>query len=41
MMKTTLAASAVLLAFGSAAFAALDCCGDLMACCTAMFECCF
>ena len=40
-MKLTLAASALLLAFGGAAFAASDCCGDLMACCAAMLECCF
>lgn len=40
-MKTTLAAAAVLVALGGAAFAASDCRGDLMACCAAMFECCF
>jgi hypothetical protein len=40
-MKLTLTATALLLAFGGAAFAASDCCGDLMASCAAMLECCF
>lgn len=40
-MKTTLVAAAALFTFGGAVFAASDCCGDLMACCAAMFECCF
>lgn len=40
-MKLTLTAAAWLLAFGGAAFAASDCCGDFMACCAAMLECCF
>lgn len=40
-MKLTLTAGAFLLAFGGAAFAASDCCGDLMACCAALLECCF
>jgi hypothetical protein len=40
-MKLTFAAAAVLLALNGAAFAASDCCGDLMACCAAMLECCF
>lgn len=40
-MKLTLTAGALLLAFGGAAFAASDCCGDLMACCAALLECCF
>jgi hypothetical protein len=41
IMKLTITATALLLAFGAAAHAASDCCGDLVACCVAMLECCF
>ena len=40
-MKLTLVAGAALLAFGGAAYASSDCCGNLVACCVAMLECCF
>jgi hypothetical protein len=40
-MKTTLLSGALLLALAGTAFAASDCCGDLMACCAALLECCF
>jgi hypothetical protein len=39
-MKLMLTTAAFLAAFGGAAFAASDCCGDLMACCAAMLDCC-
>jgi hypothetical protein len=40
-MKKTLLASALLFGLAGAAYAASDCCGNLMACCAAMLECCF
>ena len=39
-MKLLLTTAAFLVALGGAAFAASDCCGDLMACCAAMLDCC-
>lgn len=40
-MKTALVSGVLLLAFAGAAFAASDCCGDLIACCEALLDCCF
>jgi hypothetical protein len=40
-MKTTILSGAFLLALAGAAYAASDCCGDLIACCEAMLDCCF
>lgn len=40
-MKLKLIAAGAFVMVGGAAFAASDCCGDLVACCAALLDCCF